>query len=1425
MEQERKKIGFLLYPLRLLTDVLIFLLVFSGIHIPSSSPLVISPQNLFCGTVKVKDTERCYVRVENDEVNSVSVELKISPASDIFVFSPNSTPEVALSLSPGEVREVEIFFSPESPGFFSASLTGYVKKSSVDSVLSTVIYGEGFTSPDILGIYPNKISAGNVMRGDFVSSNITFINFSSYSTAYIVEMYGATFSCPTTKIPPQDKITCEFSISTRDIDEKNFSRTVTFSFSISEYLEISSFVVEGTISEPIFSPSITSFDFGGVLIGEKKYFYFELSNSGDFNLVITGCYVEPPFYCDLDVRTYIPPGGFAFIPFYFSPDSSGSSSRTAYIYSNAGVVEVHLEGVGLANPFPALYTDKKSIYFGVIFPSEVSSRKIILENRGAQPLVITSLDVSEKNFSVGAVSPPLVIEPAEKIELNIFFSSESEGVFSSVINLRSNDPTDPVYPIYVSGIVSSPSMFVPSRVDFGYVRVGFEKNIELFVSNNGFFPVLLSEVSSYGSRNFEVFLNFEYPMVLNYGDSVSFSVSFSPDSLTGYSAYINFVFLVPSKTYFSFSGINVEERSFSVLLTGWGGYPDIQVRNDYVDFGEVWIDEWKTVIFPVDNTGTVPLNVYVSLDSLFFSVPQKSFTVAPGESFPLSISFSPSGKSGDFSNYLILLSDDPYTPELRVKLTGKGRAFEELLVGGVERNGSLGCSTATGLSGIVLFSILLLLYAIRVRKIFFTIILLFLLPSSAFSFSIFHFPPSVDGKYLFSIRDSDTMPEGKWRFSLHSYYMHKPLSRIILKGDKEIRRETLISYVFSLNQGVLWSPSDSLDFYFVAPINVLNWRGKSIFAFSDYFLGSRFIVYEWGVSGNEKRYEKSEADEIPYSSEDNLIFSSDFFVGLPVGREDIFLGARPFSAGVVFSLGKRNFSLNFGGIYGGEDIPLRGILSFGLKKSFGILSPSGELYFLLPVGGTKGMLGGEAIGGITLDIYNFDLKLAFGYPIFGGAGIPAFRVLLSAGIDIKPRKQKLIYDTKYFTAKVKVKDEFRRPLQKRCRIFVDKLFISFESDKGEFSLQLPYGVWKIYLMCDGYRLVEEFLSRTRNTIEVEVEKVLPQLIAFSTDENGIPLERNMTIKFGNREFSLSTYYVIAKGSRKYTIYTSDGVKKDIHVRDGNIFWVKIEKAQEKKTEEDSEYGNERKSEKGDNTGTEEREKAMEGEKIFKGSGEISEIDESEKIDISEESQIPESGKFGERARQMTKEKYDEERRRKGRKIGVIGRKEGLDEEKYVGRTELDREISSKIDESSYEVIGKLIPEIFAKRTIEVLRRKEGIFMRKVIHSFDINSFSIPRYAYKILDDIADFIKKNIKNIREIWIEGYTDDFGPINWNMELSYLRAEAVRRYLLDKGIIIPVKIIGFGPFFPVTKEEKNKGKNRRVEIKIFFMEKNEKK
>ncbi|MEN8154465.1 MAG: OmpA family protein [Acidobacteriota bacterium] len=96
--------------------------------------------------------------------------------------------------------------------------------------------------------------------------------------------------------------------------------------------------------------------------------------------------------------------------------------------------------------------------------------------------------------------------------------------------------------------------------------------------------------------------------------------------------------------------------------------------------------------------------------------------------------------------------------------------------------------------------------------------------------------------------------------------------------------------------------------------------------------------------------------------------------------------------------------------------------------------------------------------------------------------------------------------------------------------------------------------------------------------------------------------------------------------------------------------------------------------------------------------------------------------------------------------------------------------------------------------------------------------SDPSSAYmKFLSELGKFIKKNKELIIEI--SGHTDSQGNIKRNKEISLLRAEKVKEYLVSGSGILKTRIfvIGHASSFPIADNTSIKGriKNRRIEIK----------
>jgi outer membrane protein OmpA-like peptidoglycan-associated protein len=74
-------------------------------------------------------------------------------------------------------------------------------------------------------------------------------------------------------------------------------------------------------------------------------------------------------------------------------------------------------------------------------------------------------------------------------------------------------------------------------------------------------------------------------------------------------------------------------------------------------------------------------------------------------------------------------------------------------------------------------------------------------------------------------------------------------------------------------------------------------------------------------------------------------------------------------------------------------------------------------------------------------------------------------------------------------------------------------------------------------------------------------------------------------------------------------------------------------------------------------------------------------------------------------------------------------------------------------------------------------------------------------------------------IKKVRVEGHTDNVGKAKKNTQLSQKRADAVKKYLVSKGVEdARLEAIGFGPDKPIADNATDEGKeaNRRVEFVI---------
>lgn len=111
--------------------------------------------------------------------------------------------------------------------------------------------------------------------------------------------------------------------------------------------------------------------------------------------------------------------------------------------------------------------------------------------------------------------------------------------------------------------------------------------------------------------------------------------------------------------------------------------------------------------------------------------------------------------------------------------------------------------------------------------------------------------------------------------------------------------------------------------------------------------------------------------------------------------------------------------------------------------------------------------------------------------------------------------------------------------------------------------------------------------------------------------------------------------------------------------------------------------------------------------------------------------------------------------------------------------------------------------------------KKRLVLRGV--HFDFDKANIRPDARPVLDEAVRILSE--EGTVDVVAEGHTDSVGSAEYNQKLSERRADAVRRYLINGGIMPErIRTEGFGESKPVATNDTEVGRaqNRRVELRV---------
>jgi OmpA-OmpF porin, OOP family len=135
---------------------------------------------------------------------------------------------------------------------------------------------------------------------------------------------------------------------------------------------------------------------------------------------------------------------------------------------------------------------------------------------------------------------------------------------------------------------------------------------------------------------------------------------------------------------------------------------------------------------------------------------------------------------------------------------------------------------------------------------------------------------------------------------------------------------------------------------------------------------------------------------------------------------------------------------------------------------------------------------------------------------------------------------------------------------------------------------------------------------------------------------------------------------------------------------------------------------------------------------------------------------------------------------------------------------------------SIKIVGKQGDQFVEQEVqVPVDPRVQGV---NLAIRFDVNSYAIRTESYAVLAELGKALTSEKLQNKNVIIKGHTDSDGTYDYNLRLSFNRAEAVMMYLkINFGIIKSrMAVFGYGEGVPLVPNtgRTNKQLNRRVEI-----------
>jgi hypothetical protein len=366
---------------------------------------------------------------------------------------------------------------------------------------------------------------------------------------------------------------------------------------------------------------------------------------------------------DVPTPTTLPPGERVEIRIPFQPKLVGQQRGQLRLETDdplAPDISIPLRGEGQISPPRIEVLNGTNVHFDSVPLGKTQRDHVLLWNRGGTPYTarIEIRDGDGIEFSLGSNS--LLLQPGESGKVSIDFSPKEIGLRESTIGIVTEQGERT---LRLQGIGQFLKLS-PSTVDFGQIAVGETGSQIIELANIGNADLTIDQIRS-TSAEFTIYTQMDpanrLVLPANSLRTLPIHVAFSPSSRGTLSGALRIDGFWEEGT-----------ETLDVLLNGTGVAAEIEINpTGVVDFGYVVLGETEERTLVATNSGDTILQVEAHPETPEVRVDPATFSLGPGESTRLKVSFSP-GALGERLGRVLLVSNDVKDKARPLTFKGQG---------------------------------------------------------------------------------------------------------------------------------------------------------------------------------------------------------------------------------------------------------------------------------------------------------------------------------------------------------------------------------------------------------------------------------------------------------------------------------------------------------------------------------------------------------------------------------------------------------------------------------------------------------------------------------------------------------------------------------------------------------------------------------